>query len=121
MTKEKSKEIEKIKEEKATKKKPTQAQYEKEVLTLAEEGLTAEKIGEKLRQKGIHPREYEKKISKILGEKYISPDLKNIENKLERIKKHYDKNHQDKRSKREKDRVFSQLRKIRLYLGIRTK
>ena len=108
-------------EEKTSKKetkKLTQTQYEKEVLKLAEEGLTTEKIGEALRQKDIHPKEYDKKISKILGDKYQSPDLKNIEAKLERIKTHYESNKQDKRAKREKDRVFSQLRKIKLYLGI---
>ena len=61
-------------EEKTSKKetkKLTQTQYEKEVLKLAEEGLTTEKIGEALRQKDIHPKEYDKKISKILGDKYL--------------------------------------------------
>ena len=69
------------------KKKISQAEFEKKVIELANKGLTAEKIGESLRQQGTHPREYNKKISKILKEKgkYINPDLKNIEEKLKRI------------------------------------
>jgi ribosomal protein S15P/S13E len=100
------------------KKKLTQKEFEKKVLELASEGLTAEKIGQKLKDQGIHPKESGKKISKILRDKYESPDLKNIKKKYERIKSHYEKNKQDKRAKREKDRVFSQLRKIKKYLGI---
>ncbi len=100
--------------------KLSQTDFEKKVIELAKTGLTAEKIGEKLKQQGIHPKEYSKKISKILKEKelYVNPDLKNIEAKLERIKKHYEKNKQDKRAMREKDRVFSQLRKIKKYLKL---
>ena len=99
-------------------KKLSQKEYEKKVLELAESGLTSEKIGQKLRDEGIHPQEYEGKISKILGEKYINPDLKNIEAKLERVKVHFGKHKQDKRAKREKDRIFSQVRKIKKYSGI---
>jgi len=112
--------MEKNKEEK---KKLTQAEYEKRVIELAEKNITSEKIGEKLRMEKIHPKDYSKKISQILKEKniYVSPDLKNVENKLERIKKHYEKNKQDKRAKREKDRIFSQLRRIKRYLGIATR
>ena len=97
--------------------KPTQKEYEKKVLDLAKQGLTSEKIGQKLKNQGIHPKEYEKKISQILGKEYINPDLKNVEEKLEKIKRHYEKNKQDKRAKREKDRVFSQLRKLKIYFG----
>lgn len=42
-------------------------------------------------------------------------DLKNVEDKLERIKKHYEKHKQDKRAMREKDRIFARLRKIEKY------
>lgn len=105
------------KEEKVVKvKKLSQEDYEKKVIELAGKGLTAEKIGEELRQQGIHPKEYSKKISKILGAKYVNPDLKNVEKKLERINKHYESNKQDKRAMREKDRFFSQVRKIKRYL-----
>ena len=83
------------------------------VIELSEKGLTSEKIGEILRKEGIHPKEYNKKISQILGDKYINPDIKNIEEKLEKIKKHYENNKQDKRARRERDRVFSQLRNLK--------
>lgn len=99
-------------------KKLTQKAYEKKVLELAETGLTSEKIGQKLRDEGIHPSEYEGKISKILGDKYVNADLKNVEEKLERIKTHFESNKQDKRAKREKDRIFSQLRTLKKYFGI---
>jgi ribosomal protein S15P/S13E len=103
------------KEEKV--KKLTQAEYEKKVIELAGKNLTSEKIGEELKQQGIHPKEYNSKISKILKEKgvYEDPDLKNVEVKLERIKTHYAKNKQDKRAMREKDRIFAQLRKLKKY------
>ncbi len=96
--------------------KLSQEAYEKKVLSLAEKGLTSEKIGETLRKEGIHPKEYNKKISKILKDKYISPDLKNTEKKLEKIEEHLKKNKQDKKAKRERSRVFSQIRKIKKYL-----
>jgi len=102
-------------------KKLSQLEFEKKVLELAETGLTSEKIGEKLRKQNIHPKDFSKKISKILGDKYINPDLKNVEQKLERIKKHYEKNKQDKRAMREKDRIFAQLRKLKKYFKIETK
>jgi len=98
-------------------KKLSQKEFEKEILDLAKTGLTSEKIGEALRKEGIHSQEYEKKISKILKEadQYINPDLKNVEAKLERIKKHLEKNKQDKRAKKEKDRIFAQNRKLKIY------
>lgn len=92
-------------------------EFEKKVLELGKAGLTSEKIGETLRKQGIHPQKYSKKISKILGNLYVSPDLTNVTNKLEKIKKHIEKNKQDKRAIREKDRIFSQVRKIKQYLG----
>lgn len=99
-------------------KKLSQEAYEKKVKELAEKGLTAERIGEELRKQGIHPKEYEKNISKILGEKYVDPELKNMEAKLNRIEQHSKKNKQDKRAKREKSRVFSRIRRIKKYLKI---
>ncbi|MDD2478170.1 MAG: hypothetical protein PHW45_04320 [Candidatus ainarchaeum sp.] len=107
--------IEKTEVKEDKKKKLSQAEYEKKVLEYSKEGITAEKIGEKLRREGIHSKDYNKKISQILGEKYVSPELKNVSEKLEKIKAHYENNKQDKRAKREKDRVFSQLRKIKKY------
>ncbi len=98
--------------------KLTQKEYEQKILALAKEGLTAEKIGEKLKREDIHPKEFSSKISKILGKDFVSPDLKNIEKKLEKVKTHYIDNKQDKRAKREKDRIFAQLRKVKKYMGL---
>jgi ribosomal protein S15P/S13E len=97
-------------------KKLTLEEYERKVIELADKGLTAEKIGEELKKNGIHSKEYEKKISKILKDRYDSPDLKNTEKKLEKIEQHLKKNKQDKKAKRERSRVFSQIRKIKKYL-----
>jgi ribosomal protein S15P/S13E len=99
-------------------KKLTLEEYGKKVVELANKGLTSEKIGEELKKQGIHSKEYEKKISQLLGAKYINPDLKNTEEKLKKIEKHLEKNKQDKRAKRERSRVFSQIRKIKKYLKI---
>ena len=101
-------------------KKPTQKNYEKRVVELAKEGLTAEKIGLKLKEEGIHPKEFSKKISKVLKENdsYVNPDLKNVEKKVERIKKHRETNQQDKKARREVDKIYAQLRKLRKYFGI---
>lgn len=102
---------------KTSSKKLSQEEFEKKVIELVGKGLTSEKIGEELRKQGIHSKEYDKKISKILKEKnkYINPDMKNIGEKLEKIKKHYEKHKQDKRAMREKDRIFAELRKIKKY------
>lgn len=97
--------------------KISESEYEKKVIALAEKGLTSEKIGEELKKQNIHSKEYSKKISAILKAKnlYVSPDSKNVQEKLNRITAHTQKNVQDKKAKREKDRVFSQLRKINKY------
>lgn len=110
----------KIESKKPKKQTLSEKDFEKKVLELADKDMTSEKIGLELKKQGIHPAEYKKKISKILKEnnKYKSPDLKNIDSKLERIKTHYNTNKQDKRAKREKDRIFAQLRKIKKYLGV---
>jgi ribosomal protein S15P/S13E len=93
-------------------------EFEKKVVELGKKGMTSEKIGEHLRRQGIHPKEHNKKISAILKEKniYENPDFKNMEKKLEKTREHFSKNKGDKRAMRERDRVFSRLRRIRLYL-----
>lgn len=105
------------KEKKRQSKKTSIQEFEKKVLELADKGLTSEKIGENLRKEGIHPKEHSKKISKILKdkEKYINPDIKNLEEKFEHLKKHLEKNKQDKKAMRDKDKAFSQLRKLKRY------
>jgi ribosomal protein S15P/S13E len=98
-------------------KKTSKEEFEKKVLELAEKGLTSEKIGETLRREGIHPKEFGEKISKILGNKYISPDIKNIEENLEKIKKHVAKNKKDKRAMRDKEKTSAKLRRLKKYLN----
>ena len=105
------------KEKKPEKVKISFEEFEKRVKQLAEEGLTSEKIGEKLRKEGIHPKEFEKKISEIMGKNYSPPDIVNIQKKLDNLIKHIEKNKQDKRAIREKDRVFAQLRKAKQYFN----
>lgn len=98
-------------------KKASKEEFEKKVLELAEKGFTSEKIGEALRKEGIHPKEFGKKISKILGSKYASPDMKNIQENLEKIEKHLEKNKKDKRAMRDKERTSAKLRRLKKYLG----
>lgn len=116
---------EKSEEKKAAEasKKLSHLEFEKEVAELAEKGLTSEKIGEALRKKGIHPKEYPKKISKILKDKnlYANPDLRNIEAKLKRVSEHYAKNKLDRRAMRERERIFSQLKRAKEYSQIPAK
>jgi len=111
-----NKKTEKTKE-KPKSEKLSEEGFEKKVLELAEKGLTSEKIGETLRKQGIHPKEFKKKISKILGSKYINPDEKNIQKKLEDLEKHYEKNRKDKRAMRDKERTSAKLRRLRKYLS----
>jgi len=103
--------------------KVSQTEFEKKVLDLTKKDVTSEKIGEILRQQGIHSKDYSKTISQILKEKnlYINPDLKNIDAKLSKVKKHLESNKKDKRAKRQKDRIFSQLRKTKKYFKIPVK
>jgi ribosomal protein S15P/S13E len=105
------------KEQKTEKIKLSREEFEKRVLELAERGLTSEKIGEELRRQNIHPKEHGRKISLILKEKnkYTVPEIKNIGEKLEKIKKHHEKYKQDKKAMREVVRIFAQLRKAKEY------
>ncbi len=96
-------------------KKLTQKEFEEKVLELAKKGLMSEKIGEELRRQGIHPKNYKKKISQILEDKYTIPDIKNIETKLGKIRKHFEKNKKDKRAMRERERIAAQLRRAKKY------
>lgn len=108
-----------VKKPKAEKKSLSDAEFEKKVIELAKTGLTSEKIGEALRKEGIHPKEHGKKISRILKEKdmYVNSDLENVENKLNRIKSHYEKNKQDKRALKDRERVFGKFRKLSTYFS----
>jgi len=103
------------KEKKVESQKISEKEFETKVIELAK-SMTSEKIGEALRKQGIHPKDY-RKISRILKEKglYINPDVKNVEEKLKKITIHKEKNIQDKRARRERERIFSLLRKQKAY------
>lgn len=108
---------EKNKESAKKTKKVSKEEFEKKVLELADKGLTAEKIGEAMRKEGIHPKEFGKKISKVLGSRYTNPDEKNISQKLEKLEKHFAKNKKDKRAMRDRERTSAKLRRLRNYLS----
>lgn len=111
------------KEEQEEKAKPreklSEKDFEAKVLEMAKAGLTSEKIGEKLRQEDIHPKDYGK-ISRILKKHgaYIVPEISNVSKKLERIEKHKANSIQDKRAMRERERVFSLLRRQKDYHAV---
>ncbi|MDO8623238.1 MAG: hypothetical protein Q7R52_03240 [archaeon] len=117
MVEEKAKKTRKKALKEEPKKETTKEDYEKLVVEMAKKGITSEKIGIELAKQGIHTKNQGKKISKILKENklYVNPDLKNVSDKLERVSKHYDKNRQDKRAKREKNRITSQIKNLRNY------
>ncbi len=103
-------------QEKTKSKKLSQQEFESMVLELAEKGMTSEKIGESLRHQGIHPKEHGK-ISRILKAKklYQIPEIKNIQEKLERVTAHKEKHIQDKRAMRERERIAALLRRLKEY------
>ena len=109
--------------EKVERKNISKEDFKKKIIELAKTGLTSEKIGEKLRREGIHSKDHEIKISKVLKEEnmYIIPEIKNVKEKLNKISEHYKKNKQDKRAKRETNRIYSRLRKLKIYHKIETR
>ncbi len=104
-------------EENTKNKRISEEDFEKKVKELAKQGLTAEKIGEKLRKEGIHSKEFNKKISQVLGNEYTNPDEKNIQEKLTKLEAHFSKNKKDKRAMRDRARISAKLRRLRKYLG----
>ena len=103
-------------------KKPTWLKYTKSeveaiILKLANQGLTAEKIGLVLRdQYGIPDvRLFNLKIKKVLKDKFEEPTTKNLENKLQKVIKHYEKNKQDKRAERSLIITKAKLKKRKYY------
>jgi len=102
-------------------KKKTFEEFQKRVIELADQGYTSEKIGEITRKEGMHSKEFGKKISKVLGIRYSNPDMKNIQQKVEKMEKHVSKNKGDKRAIREKERISAKLRRLKKYLGKKAK
>ena len=90
------------------------------VIELAKKGLTSEKIGLELKKEGIFVKQLAgKRISKILREKrqeINDADLTNLERKVEKLRKHFEKHKHDFTSKRkivEKDASLRKQRKIK--------
>lgn len=97
--------------------KISQAEVEKIAIDLAKKGISAEKIGLILRdQYGIpSTRIYGKKICQILKEHNLeaTPDITNLEKRLERLNKHAKLNKQDKKTKRAISILTVKLRKLK--------
>ena len=93
---------------------------EKTIIELAKSGMTSEKIGLVLKQryniKNIK-KEIGKRISKVLKENnlYVDADIKNIKEKLEKLKKHSEKNKHDYVAKRKIVIEASKLRRLEKY------
>lgn len=125
MTKGKTKQEKPEKENKeAVKDKPVWLKFSKEdinaiVLKLAKQGLTSEKIGLVLRDTyGIPTTKlYSRKISKILKENNLYKDatLENLEKKREKIKKHLEKNKQDKKTQRALTITSARISRLQKY------
>ena len=89
------------------------------ILKLGKQEMTSEKIGLVLRDSYGIPssRILGKKIGKILKENnlYKNADLENLKSKLEKIKKHLEKNKQDQRAKRALTIISARIRKVEQY------
>lgn len=96
---------------------------EKIVITLGKEGNSPAKIGLVLKEKhGIsNIKLLGKKISKILKEANIKykTDFDSVAEKLVRIEKHFAKNKQDKRAKRDIVKYVSRKKRLNLYHSIK--
>jgi len=78
-------------------------EIENQVKELANQGLTAEKIGLAIKQKyNIRPKTQGMKISSILKKHsmYQTPDLKNLKQQVDKLKMHLSKNQYDYKTKR---------------------
>ena len=72
------------------------------VIELAKQGLTSEKIGLKLKERGANIKDSNTKIGIILKKHNLfqNPDIKNLTTRVERMKKHLAKNKHDHNMKR---------------------
>ncbi len=95
------------------------------VIEIAKKEKSPAKIGLILKEKHNIPKTKTlgKKITQILKENNIEyqDDLKIVNEKIEKIKKHFDKNKQDKRSKRELVKFIGLRRKLEKYNKKRNK
>ena len=119
MAKGKSKKTKTIDKEKPVWLKFNEKDVEAITLKLAKQGLTSEKIGLVLRDSYGIPttKVLGKKISQILKENKLYEDatLKNLEKKQETIRKHLEKNKQDKRTRRALTIISARIAKLKKY------
>jgi small subunit ribosomal protein S15 len=99
-------------------KKPSWLKYTKEevrsiVLKLSNKKISPEKIGLILRDRYGIPniRLYNLKIKKVMEDKFLEPSITNLEKKLDKIAKHFEKNMQDKTAGRSLVITKSKLKK----------
>lgn len=94
-------------------------EIEKLVVDMAKKGMSLEMIGLVLRDKYGIPttRVYGKKLGIILKSHGIEqrPDLKNVNKKLDILKKHLEKNKKDRKSKRALSTLTGRLEKLKRY------
>jgi len=99
--------------------KITDKELEAVIVKLAKQGLTSEKIGLELRDKyGIPSTKVsKKKIGQILkqNELYEDATLKNLEKKQASLRKHLEKNKQDKTSTRALTIITARIAKLKKY------
>ena len=93
------------------------ADLEKKVIELAKQGLSAEKIGLKLRDElGIPTlKVFKLKIKKILEAENLwqDPEIRNLNNKIDIFNKHSQKNIHDYKAKRSSVKTLSRLNKLK--------
>ncbi len=94
-------------------KKVGKKEIKKKIVELAEKGITAEKIGLKLKKQGIDNKKI--KIGKVLKENDLwkDPEVKNINEKVEKLKEHFKDNPHDYPSKQSLIEKSAYLRKIK--------
>jgi len=119
MAKGKSKKTKTVDKEKPVWLKFNEKDVEAITLKLAKQGLTSEKIGLVLRDSYGIPttKVFGKKISQILKENKLYEDatLKNLEKKQETIRKHLEKNKQDKKTRRALTIISARIAKLKKY------
>jgi len=111
------KKLEKNKEEKPKEEKLNEKEIESLILDLAKQGMTSEKIGLKLKEKGINAKSHSLKINKVLKKNNLfeDADIKNLALRVEKMKKHSARNRQDHNVKRALSIKEAKLKKLREY------
>jgi ribosomal protein S15P/S13E len=99
-------------------KKIDKESVEKKIIELANQGIGSEKIGLTIKKEfGISGKASGIKISKILKENkiYEFSDLKNLKKRSEELKKHVEKNRQDKNAQKALIFIEAKIRGLEKY------